>query len=99
VPTPVRVEVIAGDFKETNNCGLLEPSKDCKVNVTFKPLKTGFQSGNVRIRSPNNTFNIGLTGTGMMSPRLSMRPAALYSKLSPGERLIEFQTGILALFT
>jgi hypothetical protein len=60
----------AGDFAETNPCGLtVAAGADCTISVTFDPQKTGNRSGKITVAgnsSPANTV-LTLNGTGIQS--------------------------------
>jgi hypothetical protein len=55
------------DFSQTNNCGTsLGAGKNCTINVTFTPAKTGSRSAtlNINDNDPASPQQVTLTGTG-----------------------------------
>jgi hypothetical protein len=55
------------DFSQTNNCGTsLGAGKNCAINVTFTPAKTGARSATLSIKynDPASPQQVTLTGTG-----------------------------------
>jgi hypothetical protein len=55
------------DFSQTNNCGTsLGAGKNCTINVTFTPAKTGARSAtlNIKDNDPASPQQVTLTGTG-----------------------------------
>ena len=70
----------SGDFSQTNTCGAsLLASASCTLSVTFKPTATGTRTGVVTITDNANpaTQTVGLTGTGVDAPVVSLSPASL----------------------
>ncbi|HEV2494752.1 MAG TPA: choice-of-anchor D domain-containing protein [Terriglobia bacterium] len=69
----------AGDFAQTNNCGItVNAGGSCTINATFTPTATGTRSGSVTItdNASGSPQNVALTGTGA-SPGASLAPSSL----------------------
>ena len=66
-----------GPFAQTNNCGTsLAAGASCTINVVFKPLKAGSQTGTLTVNdnAANNPQTVTLTGIGTV---LSFSPTSL----------------------
>lgn len=72
--------VPAGDYSQTNNCGAsLAPAAFCTLNVTFSPTAAGARNGSVTItdNAAGSPHVIGLSGTGVGVPAISLVPSSL----------------------
>jgi hypothetical protein len=66
---------VTGDFAETSDCGaVVAPGNTCTLQITFTPTTLGPRSGEVSLRSnvPGSPQTIGLTGTGIGAPIVSL---------------------------
>lgn len=69
-----------GDFAQTNDCPpSLAAGGSCTITVTFTPTATGARTGTLQITSdtPGSPLRVGLTGTGVVAPTLSLMPTQL----------------------
>lgn len=61
------VGAAAGDYKQTNDCGSsIGAGKNCTVNVTFTPAKTGARNATLELNDNGggSPQNVALSGTG-----------------------------------
>ena len=75
--------VNTGDFAQTNTCGPLPATvlagRNCAFSVTFKPTAAGTRLAFVSItdNAPGSPQTIGLTGTGLAAPAVTLAPTSL----------------------
>ncbi len=63
----------AGDFAETNNCGLsINAGSSCTIAVTFTPTALGTRAATLSITDAVGTQTVALSGTGSKSLGLSV---------------------------
>jgi hypothetical protein len=60
----------AGEFNQTNNCGTVQPSQSCTINVTFAPTATGASSANLIVtdNAGAGSQQVAVSGTGSAAP-------------------------------
>ena len=71
---------ISGDFAKSTTCNsTLDPDASCTITVTFSPTVAGDRTGSLVINSNSAYGNIklGLNGTGVAVPVVSLSPASL----------------------
>ena len=69
---------VAGAFLQSNNCTTqLAPESSCSISVQFLPDVHGPQTGSLTISDILRTQTVALSGTGVLSPMLSVHPASL----------------------
>src|SRR5579863_5982941 len=85
--TIVRVRATAG-FGESNDCSVLNPSANCKVEVTFSPTIAGKRIGALIIRVADRDDDSGtfvlLTGTGTASGGVTVSGTAMEGGAASG---------------
>ncbi|MDR3792094.1 MAG: choice-of-anchor D domain-containing protein, partial [Terracidiphilus sp.] len=75
--TSINVSV-SGAFQTSNNCGAqLTGHSACTINVTFAPTQQGAQLGTLTVNDALRTQTVGLSGTGVAPPTLSVSPTSL----------------------
>ncbi len=68
------------DFAETNNCGTSLPADSrCNISVTFTPRAAGARSAslNVSYQGVGSPQSVSLTGTGVASSTVALKPSNL----------------------
>ena len=72
--------VASGDFAHTTTCSsTLAVGANCSISVSFSPTVLGARSGSVVINSDaaNSPATVTLSGTGIVSPVVSLNPTSL----------------------
>ena len=78
-PLAISNVAVAGDFAETNNCGMsLSQGAVCTVSVTFTPTSGGTRAGGVTITddAANSPQTVNLSGVGV-PPTVTLNPVSL----------------------
>jgi hypothetical protein len=67
----------AGEFKQTNNCTMLQPLASCRISVTFAPTVAGAASANLIVtdNAYNGSQKVGISGTAVV-PGFAISAAA-----------------------
>ena len=76
----VGAPVITGNFAiSANTCASVAPNTACTISVTFTPAAAGLTSGTLSIpdNAPGTPHVVGLNGTGVGSPALTVTPSNL----------------------
>lgn len=75
-PMTINAIKASDSFGESNNCGSsLAPKANCAINVTFKPMQTGTQTGTLSISddAAGSPQTVSLSGTGDISFTLTAK--------------------------
>ena len=76
--TLIAASVSPGDFTATNSCGAsLNPHSSCAISVAFVPTAVGTRTATVTVTDQFRTQTVGLSGTGVAPPGVSLSPASL----------------------
>jgi hypothetical protein len=69
---------VSGAFQQNNNCTTqLVAQASCTINVMYLPTAAGTQTGKLTVGDILKTQNVGLSGTGLLPPVISVSPTAL----------------------
>jgi hypothetical protein len=69
---------VSGPFQQNNDCTTqLVAKASCSINVLYLPTAAGAQSGKLTVRDILKTQDVGLSGTGLLPPAISVSPTAL----------------------
>ncbi len=84
LPLTSIVLTVSGSFQQSNTCGTqLTGHASCAISIVFAPSATGNISGNLTVSDAIHTQTIGLSGTGLQPPAISVTPAQLVFSAQP----------------
>jgi hypothetical protein len=73
--TLISARIVSGDFSVVNGCGAsLNAHSTCSLSVTFAPKSVGAQMGSLAISDQFRTQAVGLSGSGLAPPGVSVSP-------------------------
>ena len=73
--TLIAAQITAGDFAVVNACGnSLNAHASCSIGVVFQPKSVGAGSGVLSVSDEYRTQTVGLSGTGVAPPGVSVSP-------------------------